>query len=112
AGGGPAARSFIAAGELGAVTHARFRLFSDYAAHPDGALTWRYERARGGSGVLGDLAAHGVDLVWYLLGEVDSVVADTAIFVPERARPTAATAGHARAAGRERGPAEKQHCAG
>ncbi|HEV3464818.1 MAG TPA: Gfo/Idh/MocA family oxidoreductase, partial [Actinomycetota bacterium] len=65
-----AARELIAGGQLGTVTHARFRLFSDYAAHPEGALTWRYERARGGSGVLGDLAAHGVDLVWYLLGEV------------------------------------------
>ena len=29
-----------------------------------------------------ELAAHGVDLVWHLPGEVDSVVADTAIFVP------------------------------
>src|SRR3954453_18081589 len=34
-----AAREMIAAGELGSVTHARFRLFSDYAAHPEGALT-------------------------------------------------------------------------
>ena len=93
-----AARELVASGRLGSVTHARVRLFSDYAAHPEGALTWRYERSRGGSGVLGDLAAHGVDLVWHLLGPVDAVVADTALFVPERARPTAATAGHARAA--------------
>jgi predicted dehydrogenase len=103
-----AARELVRGGRLGAVTHARFRLFSDYAAHPEGALTWRYERARGGSGVLGDLAAHGVDLVWYLLGEVDSLVADTAIFLPERARPTGATAGHARAAGGEPGPVENE----
>jgi predicted dehydrogenase len=103
-----AARELIANGELGAVTHARFRLFSDYAAHPEGALTWRYERARGGSGVLGDLAAHGVDLVWYLLGDVDRLVADTAIFVPQRARPSGATAGHTRAAGGELGPVENE----
>jgi predicted dehydrogenase len=103
-----AARELVGGGRLGSVTHARFRLLSDYAAHPEGALTWRYERARGGSGVLGDLAAHGVDLVWYLLGEVDAVVADTAIFVPERARPTAATAGHARAAGGELSPVENE----
>ena len=103
-----AARDLLAGGQLGAVTHARFRLFSDYAAHPEGALTWRYERARGGSGVLGDLAGHGADLVWYLLGPVDAVVADTAIFVPERARPTAATAGHARATGGERGQVENE----
>jgi predicted dehydrogenase len=103
-----AAREMIGDGELGSITHARFRLFSDYAAHPEGALTWRYERRRGGSGVLGDLAAHGVDLVWYLLGDIDSLVADTAIFLPERARPTGATAGHTRASGGEMGPVENE----
>jgi predicted dehydrogenase len=103
-----AARDLIRGGELGTVTHARFRLFSDYAAHPEGALTWRYQRDRGGNGVLGDLAAHGVDLVWYLLGDIDAVVADTAIFLSERARPTGATAGHARAAGGELGPVENE----
>jgi predicted dehydrogenase len=101
-----AARDLIAGGELGTVTHARFRLFSDYAAHPEGALTWRYERARGGNGVLGDLAGHGADLIWYLLGDIDELVADTAVFVPQRARPSGATAGHTRAAGGELGPVE------
>jgi predicted dehydrogenase len=103
-----AAREIINKGDLGKVTHARFRLFSDYAAHPEGALTWRYERERGGSGVLGDLASHGVDLAWYLLGDIDSLVADTAIFLTERAHPTGATAGHTRATGGEMGPVENE----
>jgi predicted dehydrogenase len=103
-----AAREMITGGELGSVTHARFRFFSDYAAHPEGALTWRYERQLGGSGVLGDLAAHGVDLAWYLLGDIDSLVADTAIFLAQRARPTGATAGHTRATGGEMGPVENE----
>jgi predicted dehydrogenase len=103
-----AARELIASGGLGAVTHARFRLFSDYAADPEGALTWRYERARGGNGVLGDLAGHGADLVWYLLGDIERLVADTATFVPQRARPSGATAGHSRAAGGELGPVENE----
>ncbi|MBJ7903127.1 Gfo/Idh/MocA family oxidoreductase [Streptomyces sp. DSM 110735] len=102
------ARDLIAAGELGAVTHVRVRLFSDYAAHPDGALTWRYERARGGSGVLGDLASHGVDLARFLVGDIASLAADTAVFVPERARPAGATAGHALASGGEPGPVENE----
>ncbi|MEU1305677.1 Gfo/Idh/MocA family protein [Streptomyces shenzhenensis] len=102
------ARELIAAGEIGAVTHVRIRLFSDYAAHPDGALTWRYERERGGSGVLGDLASHGADLARFLLGDLVSLTADTAIFVPERARPTGATAGHALASGGELGPVENE----
>ncbi|MGW6010212.1 Gfo/Idh/MocA family protein [Streptomyces sp. NPDC055210] len=103
-----AARELIAAGEIGTVTHVRIRLFSDYAAHPEGALTWRYERERGGSGVLGDLASHGVDLARFLLGEIASLTADTAVFVPERARPTGATAGHTRSTGGELGPVENE----
>jgi len=102
------ARELILSGELGAVTHARFRLFSDYAAHPEGALSWRYERERGGSGVLGDLASHGVDLAGYLLGDIASLVSDTATFLTERARPTGATSGHARASGGEMGPVENE----
>jgi predicted dehydrogenase len=103
-----AARELIEGGALGALTHARFRLLSDYAAHPEGALTWRYERKRGGSGVLGDLAAHGVDLIRYLLGDIEALVADSAIFLPERARPSGATAGHTRATGGEPGPVENE----
>jgi len=103
-----AARDLIASGELGTVTHIRVRLFSDYAAHPDGALTWRYELERGGHGVLGDLASHGADLARHLLGDITSLAADTAIFLPERARPTGATAGHALATGGELGPVENE----
>ncbi|MFD7695314.1 Gfo/Idh/MocA family protein [Streptomyces sp. NPDC059805] len=101
------ARDLVASGDIGTVTHMRIRLFSDYAAHPQGALTWRYERERGGSGVLGDLASHGVDLARLLLGDIASLTADTAIFVPERARPTGATAGHTLATG-ELGPVENE----
>jgi predicted dehydrogenase len=103
-----AARELIASGGIGTVTHVRIRLFSDYAAHPEGALTWRYERERGGSGVLGDLASHGVDLARFLVGEIESLAADTAVFIPERARPSGATEGHSRATGGEPGPVENE----
>ncbi|MGV8871226.1 MAG: Gfo/Idh/MocA family protein [Rhodococcus sp. (in: high G+C Gram-positive bacteria)] len=102
------AKALVESGELGTITHARFRFFSDYAAHPDGALSWRFERARGGNGVLGDLASHGADLVYYLLGEVESLVADTAIFVPERSKPSGSATGHALASGGERGAVENE----
>ncbi|MER8119848.1 Gfo/Idh/MocA family oxidoreductase [Streptomyces sp. NPDC094031] len=101
------ARALIAAGEIGTVTHVRIRLFSDYAAHPDSALTRRYERARGGSGVLGDLASHGADLARFLLGDITALIADTAVFVPERARPAGATAGRPLGGG-ERGTVENE----
>ena len=82
------ARELISSGAIGTVTHARFRLFSDYAAHPQGALSWRFERARGGAGVLGDLVSHGADLARYLLGEIESLVADTATFIEQRPEPS------------------------
>ncbi|MFF9087712.1 Gfo/Idh/MocA family protein [Streptomyces sp. NPDC014991] len=103
-----AAHELIVSGGIGAVTHARVRLFSDYAAHPDSALTWRYERERGGSGVLGDLASHGADLARFLLGDIASLTADTAVFVPERARPAGATAGHVLARDGEPGRVENE----
>ena len=93
------ARELVVDGALGEVTNARVQLFSDYAAHPDGALTWRFERATGGAGVLGDLASHGVDLVRFLLGDLEQVVADTAVFVPRRPRPVGAGDHFARGGG-------------
>jgi predicted dehydrogenase len=101
------ARRLVDEGAIGRVTHARFAFLSDYAAAPEGALTWRYEQARGGSGVLGDLASHAVDLVRYVLhDEITSVLADTAVFIPERLRPTGATSGHTVATGGVPGPVE------
>ena len=102
------AKELIGQGDLGTITHARFRLFSDYAAHPDGALSWRFERERGGNGALGDLASHGVDLAWYLLGDIEKVASDTAIFLGRRARPAGATTGHGRASGGELGDVENE----
>jgi predicted dehydrogenase len=103
-----AAGELIAAGDLGAITHVDIKMLSDYAAHPDGALSWRFERERGGSGVLGDLASHGVDLARHLLGDIDALVADAATFIAERARPTGATSGHGLATGGVPGPVENE----
>jgi predicted dehydrogenase len=102
------ARRLVAEGVIGEVTHCQVRMLSDYAAHPQGALTWRYERRRGGNGVLGDLASHGIDLVRFVLGDVESLVADTATFIPQRARPAGATSGHTLAAGGDLGPVENE----
>jgi predicted dehydrogenase len=101
------ARQLVEHGDLGTVTHARVRLFSDYAAHPRGALSWRFERARGGAGVLGDLASHGVDLVRYLLGEVEAVVAESTVVIAERPRAPGAGSHFALGAG-EPGPVENE----
>jgi hypothetical protein len=51
------ARQLIIDGRLGPINHVLIRLLADYAAHPEGALTWRFKTGWSGSGVLGDLAA-------------------------------------------------------
>jgi len=101
------ARELIRTGGIGTVTHARFSFCSDYAASPDDALTWRFERDRGGNGVLGDLGSHAVDLIRHLLGEIVEVSADTAILIPLRRRALGATSGHQRGTG-EPAPVENE----
>ena len=90
-------RDLVASGAIGTPTQARVVLLSDYAAHPLGLLTWRYTLAAGGHGVLGDLASHAVDLVRYVLGDVERLVAVTSVVIPQRpvVAPGAATYGHA-----------------
>jgi predicted dehydrogenase len=102
------ARNLIADGAVGRVTNASFRLFADYAAHPLGGLSWRFERARGGNGVLGDLVSHGVDLARFLLGEIDNVVADTATFIPSRPLPSGTGSHYSITEGGERGDVENE----
>ena len=63
------ARELVGAGRIGRVETVRTFLSSDYAAHPDGALSWRFDPQYAGTGVLGDLASHGLDLAAYVLGE-------------------------------------------
>ena len=86
------ARALVAEGRLGQVEHVTVRLLADYAAHPDAGLTWRFEQGQAGSGVLGDLVSHGVDLAEHLLGgRITELVADRATFLSTRPRvdPTA-----------------------
>jgi predicted dehydrogenase len=101
------ARALITNGAIGRVTNARFRFFSDYAAHPDGALSWRFTRSHGGSGVLGDLASHAVDLARHLLGDIASLVADTTTVIPQRPTVTGAASHFSRADGPP-GPVENE----
>ncbi len=88
------ARRLVAEGRLGRVEHVGIRMLADYAAHPEGALTWRYQNAWAGSGVLGDLVSHGVDLGRYVVGEIAELICDTAIFIPQRAAASGATFAH------------------
>src|SRR4051794_37299981 len=83
------ARALIEAGEIGDVNHYRGMFLADYANRPDAAASWRFFRADAGSGALGDLMAHVVDLTHFLVGPIDRLSGRTATMIPHRPRPTA-----------------------
>jgi predicted dehydrogenase len=66
-------RELIAAGRLGRVTNVRAVFFNSYAAEPNGALSWRFRREEAGSGALGDLLSHVVDLMQYVVAPITEV---------------------------------------
>jgi predicted dehydrogenase len=76
------ARQLIDAGEIGEIQHFRGRYLQDWGATD--AAVWRFDPKAAGSGALGDLGAHVVDLARYLVGEVASVSGALATFQPGR----------------------------
>ncbi|MER5678504.1 Gfo/Idh/MocA family oxidoreductase [Streptomyces sp. NPDC002238] len=79
------ARAMIEEGRLGRLRHVRATYLQDWLVDPESPLTWRLERERAGSGALGDLGAHIVDLAQYLAGEpLVGVSAVSETFVRER----------------------------
>lgn len=88
------ARRLVREGALGTITNVRVSFLADYSADPTGALTWRFIEERAGSGVMGDLLSHGIDLAQFVVGRVSSVTAATEVFISERPLPTAGAASH------------------
>jgi predicted dehydrogenase len=77
------AREMIDAGELGEIRHFRARYLQDWGDDPT-LDTWRFHADEAGSGALGDLGAHVVDLARFLVGEVSSVSGLVKTFLPGR----------------------------
>jgi predicted dehydrogenase len=78
------ARALVQAGELGEINHYRGVFLADYANRPDSAASWRFSREEAGSGALGDLMAHVVDMAHYLVGPIDRLSGRTATMIPRR----------------------------
>jgi len=76
-------RDMVDAGELGEIRHFRGRYLLDWGADPT-LDTWRFHSAEAGSGALGDLGAHVIDLARFLVGEVEAVSSLATTFVPGR----------------------------
>jgi predicted dehydrogenase len=82
------ARQLIAGGRLGAVRHVRAAYLGAHLVDPEFPLVWRLRAEEAGSGALGDLGAHAVDLAQYLAGDhITGVSGLTETFVRERPLP-------------------------
>ncbi|WP_407916967.1 Gfo/Idh/MocA family protein [Kitasatospora sp. NE20-6] len=81
-------RNLIADGRLGEIRHVRATYLQDWITDPEFPLVWRLRRERAGSGALGDVGAHIVDLAHYLTGSrLTGVTGVTETFVHLRPLP-------------------------
>lgn len=97
------ARQLVADGRLGTVRHVRAQYLQDWISDPEAPLSWRLQKERAGSGALGDIGAHIVDLAQFITGHrIEEVSGHLETFVTER--PLAAEhAGLSGTASAERG---------
>ncbi|GAA2728883.1 Gfo/Idh/MocA family protein [Cellulomonas aerilata] len=98
------ARELVAEGRIGTVRHVRAQYLQDWIADEEAPLSWRLDKAQAGSGALGDIGAHVVDLAQHVTGELLTGVSGVLeTFVHER--PVAGEfAGLHGTAGAGRGP--------
>ena len=82
------AKGLIDDGELGEIHHVRGRYLQDWLVDPEAEWAWRMDADLAGSGALGDLGAHTVDLARFLVGEqagdIERVSGHLQTFVDER----------------------------
>ncbi|MFE6648667.1 Gfo/Idh/MocA family protein, partial [Nocardioides sp. NPDC057772] len=98
------ARKLVADGRLGELHHVRAQYLQDWLADPETPLSWRLDKTKAGSGALGDIGAHVIDLTQHITGDrIQEVSGMLETFVKER--PVAeASSGLSATAGTGRGP--------
>jgi predicted dehydrogenase len=78
------AKRLIDEGRLGDLRHWRAVYLQDFILDPEFPLIWRFRKEVAGSGALGDLGAHLVDLAHFLIGRIAAVVGTAETFIRER----------------------------
>ncbi len=74
------ARKYIEEGRIGRILNFRGTYLQDWSADPDSPLSWRFQKKIAGSGSIGDIATHVVDLAHYLVGPIAEVNALTTTY--------------------------------
>ena len=86
------ARQYVAAGRIGTVRHVRAQYLQDWIVDPEFPLVWRLRAEEAGSGALGDIGAHIVDLTQFVTGHrLTGVNAMLETFVKQRPLPSASS---------------------
>jgi len=67
------AKKYIGEGAIGDILNFRGTYLQDWSADPDGPLSWRFQKSIAGSGSLGDIGTHVVDMARFLCGEITQV---------------------------------------
>jgi predicted dehydrogenase len=79
------AQQLVAEGRLGQVRHVRAQYLQDWIADPSAPMSWRLVKEQAGSGALGDIGAHIIDLTQFITGErIESVTGAMRTFVDRR----------------------------
>ncbi|GAA2848957.1 oxidoreductase [Actinoplanes cyaneus] len=82
-------RQMIADGKIGTIRHVRASYLQDWIVDPEFPLVWRLRKEVAGSGALGDIGAHIVDLTQFVTGRhLTEVCALTETFVKSRPLPS------------------------
>ncbi|RJS88147.1 gfo/Idh/MocA family oxidoreductase [Candidatus Bathyarchaeota archaeon] len=81
------AKQLIDEGYIGKILQYRAVYLQEWIMDPNFPLVWRLRKSVAGSGALGDLGAHIIDLARFLVGEVTSVCGLTETFIKERPLP-------------------------
>jgi len=84
-------RHLVESGRLGVVRHVRAAYLQDWIVDPQFPLVWRLQRDKAGSGALGDIGAHIIDLTQFVTGQrITGVSGLTETFIKERPLPSEA----------------------
>lgn len=74
------AKKYIDEGRIGRILNFRGTYLQEWSADPDSPLSWRFQKKIAGSGTVGDIATHVVDLAHYLVGPIAEVNAITTTY--------------------------------